>query len=56
MPTKFKVIIIDDIPSCIADVQNILKNDNRFLVVTTANNGLTGVDLIRQHNPDLVLS
>ncbi len=56
MPTKFKVIIIDDVPSCIADVQNVLKNDNRFEVVATANNGLKGVDLIRQHNPDLVLS
>ena len=56
MPAKYKTIVIDDVPSCITDVLNVLKNDPRFEVVATANNGLKGVDLIREHNPDLVLS
>ena len=56
MKAKYKTIVIDDVPSCIDDVLNVLKDDNRFEVVATADNGLKGVDLIRQHNPDLVLS
>ena len=56
MPSKYKTIVIDDVPSCIDDVLNILKDDNRFEVVGTATNGVEGVEQIRQHNPDLVLS
>jgi len=56
MPTKFKTIIIDDVASCITNVENILKSDNRFEIVGTANNGIKGIKLIRQRNPDLVLT
>jgi len=56
MPAKYKTIVIDDIPSCITNVLKILKNDNRFEVVGTATNGIEGVEQIRQHNPDLVLT
>jgi len=56
MPTKFKTIVIDDVASCITDIVDILKNDSRFEVVGTACNGIKGVEQIRQHNPDLVLT
>ena len=56
MNPTYKTIIIDDLPSCIEDIKKILQKDNRFEVVATASNGLEGVDQIRLHNPDLVLT
>jgi len=53
--TKYKTIIIDDIQENVEQISRLTKQDDRFEVVATANNGVDGLKEIAAHNPDLVL-
>ena len=50
----FKVIVIDGQPLVRAAIKSILNPDD-FTWVAEANNGTDGLDLVREHKPDLVI-
>jgi len=50
----FKVIVIDGQPLVRAAIKSILSQDD-FAWVAEANNGTDGLDLVREHKPDLVI-
>lgn len=55
MTPKMKIIIIDDEPLARERIRNFLKvYGEDVTIVAEADNGLSGLDVIRSHHPDLV--
>jgi two-component system, chemotaxis family, protein-glutamate methylesterase/glutaminase len=50
-----KVLIVEDSIMMQMIISEIVKSDSRFEVVATAANGKEGVDLAKQHRPDVIL-
>jgi|tagenome__1003787_1003787.scaffolds.fasta_scaffold20574578_2 DNA-binding NarL/FixJ family response regulator len=50
---RLKIIIVDDNPAVLRHLVSLLETE--FEVVATADNGLSGLECIRRHMPDLVV-
>lgn len=54
MPTKVRVLVVDDSVFFRRRISNILSSDNKIEVVGTAGNGLEGVNEARRLRPDVI--
>lgn len=55
LSTPYTVAIVEDAPDLRTLWGLLLARDDRFEVVAEADNGRSGVDVVRRHQPDLVL-
>src|SRR5919205_886579 len=55
MSDVIKVLIVDDIPSTLDNLQKLLSFEPDIQVVATAQNGKEGVEQTKKLNPDIVL-
>jgi DNA-binding NarL/FixJ family response regulator len=55
MDAGYEVLLVDDIADLRFMLRLNLEGSGRFQVVAEASNGLEGIELARQHQPDLVL-
>ncbi|TCK97913.1 two-component system chemotaxis response regulator CheB [Natranaerovirga hydrolytica] len=55
MRHKKKIVIIDDSAFMRRVFSDIIKSDQRFDVVATANNGLKGLEIIEEYKPDAII-
>ncbi|MDR3216260.1 MAG: sporulation transcription factor Spo0A [Clostridiaceae bacterium] len=53
--SKKTIIIADDNSELVTTIKKFFENDEDFMVMATAQNGLDAVDLIEKHCPDFVL-
>lgn len=51
-----RILIIDDHPLIRAATTILLQSCNRFEVIGEAPDGVTGIEMVRKHQPDIVLS
>lgn len=54
-PEKFTLLLIDDHPMLRNGLKQLIALDDRLQVVAEAGNGVDGVALAQQHDPDLIL-
>ncbi len=52
-PGQIDVLVVDDDPSQLEEITDYLKR--KGLSVMTADNGLTALDMVREHSPQLVV-
>ena len=52
---KFTLLLIDDHPMLRNGLKQLIALDERLEVVAEAGNGIEGVALAQQHDPDLIL-
>lgn len=55
MMSKRRTVIVDDEPAVCAVVRAILEDSEDYSVIGVASNGTSGLSLIRNESPDLVL-
>lgn len=53
--SKSTVLLIDDHPTICSGLQFLINSTETMQVVDTANDGATGIELAKQHEPDLIL-
>ena len=54
-PSPLSVVVVDDTPDIRLLLRVALESDGQFAVVAEAGDGRTGIDLVREHQPDAVL-
>ena len=52
----YTLIIVDDHPTIRLAVKAIFEQTGRYKIVGEASNGASGIELVRQHNPSLVIA
>jgi YesN/AraC family two-component response regulator len=56
LPDNFKILMAEDDSLVRLSVGNILRHEYPGSTVLTAENGQVGLDLFRQHSPDIVIT
>jgi NarL family two-component system response regulator LiaR len=52
---RIRVILVDDHPAVRAGIRQFIERDPAIEVLAEGNDGVEGLDLIRQHHPDIAL-